>query len=1032
MPAGCPIIRKPDDISLVAAALQRSATISAVIRRAPQLGFLIRAINPAADMSDEGLSRHVIAHAVLREERQTAATAALSLVARSKPLAKVFDIDDTGFVTLRLKTRKTAKPVHINDLLEGKALNRYDLTPEQKAALKLRKDIWDDARFYYNQFGGKLSVEDDLFPRQIHGFVDAAGKFSAGDGLAQRSRYGGSPLSVGGTFTRSRAMNPDGSIRSSAQMVGEGWRYVDPDAVLHAKVLEVSRRTADEQFVRWLTAQPNILKKKDILGSGVKTGVHDARWGMYGFDAAQTPGLAGYYGTKEQVQYINELLSVDSKAVVPGVTWLVNESRGLIASMDFGTTGVQLLAALGADTGHLLVSAATLGRLSKPSNIFGTAVYNSFKSWFSESNLSNYYAANKDVIDRWAPYLGGLKNSEYVSGLLRAPNKSVVTKIPTMRRFARSFEASLDIAKIEYIKSLERINGMDMTRAEKEALGGWVRNSTGMTSTSRIGVSARQQDIEATWLFFSPRFTRSLFAMTATLLKADKAGNEARLALGGFAAAAVSTYLLAAYATGQEPDLNPTKNGRFNADFMTLRIGDNRVGIGGGMRALARLSAESYESAKTDPTRFISPDFRGAHSNPLLAFWRSRSAPLTGTILDIYSGEDFKGTPIEDGNDYVSLLKGRTLPFSLQAALEANGQADTRAGVALAAGFGMNSSPISAYQLYDEYLRDIRMADGSQRFPEGANTAHTEENDFKNFIQYDPQAKHFKDNYEESRLTGSRPGRDIQRILDERSQRIEAADTLLAQTGDYRRYRTQINTIRADSRTTMQTLHLDSIRQSGDKKVVQSWYETYADPRAIDPVTGGINSDGLESLQDEWKRLNPGEWERLIEPSEVIGSTAMESELRSDRKAIADSGWWDADQTSWDELKEIVAARSVDGKFKASSYKTYEDYQLGRRDQYVEQFRTAGRARPELLADIAMQRDPLVAAFNKIRTRNRILLQRESPELISLLEKWGYNHVSMDEYLMATGSRRVPSNAMLRRQYRITPADLRVKPLRAV
>lgn len=1007
MPAACRIVKAPEDITAVGNALQRSGKVNAFLRQFPHFGPVIRAINPAADMVDEDIARHVIAHAVLREERQTAATSALSLLAKQKKLGDLFDISDTGMVELRLRSGKL-KNIHINDLIEGRKYHKFKLTQEQREALKLRKDIWDDLRFDYNRFGGKLDMEDDLFPRQIDGFVDpATGKFSKGDDLSPKSRYGGSPLSKGGSFTRSRAMNPDGTVKSSEQMVGIGWRYVDPDAALHAKGLEIARRTADAQFQKWLTTQPTVLKKKNILGPGVKTGVHPARWGMVGFDAAQTPALAGYYAPPEVVKYVNELMSVENKSVIPGVTWLVNESRGAIASADFGTTGVQLLASLGADMGHLV------GHRKAP-NIFRRAVGASFHSWFSETSLARYYASNKDVIDRWAPYLGGLRNSEYVSGILKEPNKSFVARLPLMRRFARAFESSLDVAKIEYAKTLEAVMGPDISRADKEALGAWVRNSTGMTSTARLGVSPRQQDIEATWLFFSPRFSRSLFAMTSTLFKADKAGHEARLALGGFAAAATGVYLTAAYALGQEPDLEPIKNGRFNPDFFTLRIGDNRVGIGGGMRALARLTAESYESAKNDPTRFISPEFRGADSNPFLAFWRSRSAPLTGTVMDIWTGEDFKGAPIEDGNDWVEVVKGRTLPFSLQAALEARGQADTRAGVALAAGFGLNSSPLTSYQLYDEYLREIRNADGSQRFPDGANTAHTEANDFKRFIQNDPQAKHLREEYEKSRLEGGSPGRDIQKVLDTQAQRIEAADALLAQTGDYRRYRTQINAIRADSRGAMEALHLDSIRQTGDKKTVQGWYETYNDPRAVDPVTGGIDSDGLEAVQDEWKRAHPGEWERLIEPTESIGSTPMESELRADRKFIADSGWWDSNQTAWDYLKELLASRAAGGKLRINEYDSYEEYQVGRRQQYVEMFRAKGRPSPELLADIAMQRDPLVAAFNKVRTRERILLQKNNPGLTAILEKWGYNHVSMQEYALAVAqSRQVSSGGYI-------------------
>jgi hypothetical protein len=302
------------------------------------------------------------------------------------------------------------------------------------------------------------------------------------------------------------------------------------------------------------------------------------------------------------------------------------------------------------------------------------------------------------------------------------------------------------------------------------------------------------------------------------------------------------------------------------------------------------------------------------------------------------------------------------------------------------------------------------MADGSQRFPDGANTVNSSTNHFKEFIQSDPQAKHLRDNYEESRLSGSSPGRDIQAILNLRKQRLDAADALLEQTHDYRRYRMQVNQIRADSRQAMEALHLSSIQNSGDKAIVSSWYATYNDPAAIDPVTGGINSDGLESVQEQWKIAHPGEFERLIEPNESIGETPQETTLRKDRKAISDAGWWDTDINAWDYLKQAIGARAK-GELKIDSYKTYADYVVGRREQYRQQFEAKGRPSPDLLADIAMQRDPIVAAFNKIRTRERLLLQKNNPGLTALLNKWGYNHTSIQEYQLAVAQARLGGGA---------------------
>jgi len=878
------------------------------------MGHVIRTINPSADMTKGTLSKHVIAHARLREERQAAITGALSLLV-DKPIAKAFDLDDLGFTTIKTVAGGTKK-VHINDLIEG-SQSAYRLSAEQKAAVKIRKDIWDDLTFDYNRFSKRqLDTESGLFPRTVAGRIDQSGKLRSKSDSESFTTGGGSKVKVTGGFTRARAMKKDGTIYTTEEMIKRGWRYADPDQALAQRAHELGRATADAQLIDWLTKRSDVVKKKDILGPGVETGVYpvapaEAFGGPKGefidvraFESEKMPGLAGYYAPKEITEYITELMERPEKVTIPMLTRAAEESRGAIASFDFGTSGIQLMGALGADIGHLVLGTATL-QPRKFSGIFPKAVVAGFRAFKDKDFLAKYYVDNKDVIDRWSPYMGGLRNAEYFENLQRAQTGSVSTLLKPVhfaeRPFARAFESSLDVAKIEYIKSLERILGPEISAADKEVLGAWVRNSTGVLSTTGLGVSSRQQAIESTWMFFSPRYTRSLFAAVGTLLKLDKGGNEARLAIGGLVAGGLITYYGVTQALGQEMRLDPKKPG-----FLSIRVGDNWVGIGGGTRAMSKLFASSWEAARTNPKAFLSAETRGTDANPILSFWRSRTSPVTGTAIDIWKGEDFRGRPIEGVADWGRVLSTRVFPFALQAAVESKGQLHTRAGMGLVSGVGLNTNPMTARQVYDEYLKDVMDARGEQRFPDGADTVNSTDNEFRQFQENDPTAKLLRQTYEDERLTGTKPSREIQRVLNERADRLESADEFLDKTGDYRRYRAAVNAIRADSRKTMEDLHIEAADSNGDRAIVSEWYKTYDDPRAIDPVTGGIDSEGLESVQDEWKRENLGEWERLIEPSESWGETPHETELRCDRKFISDAGWWDSDKQAWDQLVQLI------------------------------------------------------------------------------------------------------------------------------
>ncbi len=943
----CRIVKEPEDLAAMTKVLRSSKAINNVLRRVPQLGFAVRAIfGTSADLTKGDVVKGVIAHARLIEERSTATVAALSTLSE-KPIGKVFDVGEDGLVSVVLKSGKT-KMVGLNDIIENP--KAYKLSSDQVSSIRHRLDLKRDFVDYYNRFStNKLTRTESLFPRRVAGLVDDKGKFHATYGDEKALRPPSRKLKETGRFSTARAENKAGKILTQTEMIKDGYRYLDPDETLQQWAQEISKSTADAQFIRWteknLGKRLGILKtKKQIVGKDVKTGVFPIQpaelfGGREGdkiriakFDDAKVPGLGKYWAPEELVSYYTDILERPPRFEVPFLTKLGDEARVAIASFDASVVGIQLLVGgLGADLGHLLVAGVTRDP-KRVTAIFPKAVYGAIAAMFDKGMPDRYFTENLDFINKWAPYLGGLRSSDYFDVLQRAgqgPSDKLHLLHKAQQPFARGFEFALDLAKIEQLKAWERLmkaSGTKITPDMQEAMGAWARNSVGATSIKGLAMSPTQTGIEGTFLWFSQRYTRSLFATVGTIFELGVAGHEARLALGGLVTGGLLVYMAAAETLDQKVNLDPSKPG-----FMSIRVGNTWVGIGGGYRALTRLMINSFETTRTDPLAFVKPDW----DNPLFAFWRSRTTPITSGVMDIWSGTDFAGRPIEGVMDWKRFVQQRSLTFNIQAALDSKGSLFNKVGIGIIATFGAGTNPMTERQQYDWYLKSIENADNTSRFPDGIETVHTDTNQFKTFTKNDPMARELKGEYEESRLRRGKTGREIQKALDLRADRMEAAEEQLSISGDYRQYRAHVNTIRGETRSTMEYMSLEFTPQTDDKKLVSSWYSTYDDPRAIDPITGGIDSEGLEQVQNEWKQANEGVYERLIEPSESIGESDMESELRRERKVISDAGWWDTGDIVWQQMVEIT--NRTGSRMRLGDYKNYADYLIKKRRELEQQ-----------------------------------------------------------------------------------------------
>ena len=219
---------------------------------------------------------------------------------------------------------------------------------------------------------------------------------------------------------------------------------------------------------------------------------------------------------------------------------------------------------------------------------------------------------------------------------------------------------------------------------------------TGNISTQGLGISKTQREFESAFGFFSPRYTRASLAYVGDMFKGGITGDEARKSITRLMVGGTLMYIEAAKALKQEPNLDPS-SGR----FMTLKIGDDYVGIGGTMYGLTRLAGNL--AAVDQPTDLLKLD---RFDNPFIKYMYSKSAPLTGGIVGAIEQKDYLGRPFESIGDWGKFVADKVLPFSVQPVLDKPSFPSFAAQAV-----GLRQFPESTYERRDDERN--KLADGN-------------------------------------------------------------------------------------------------------------------------------------------------------------------------------------------------------------------------------------------------------------------------------------------------------------------------------
>ena len=352
----------------------------------------------------------------------------------------------------------------------------------------------------------------------------------------------------------------------------------------------------------------------------------------------------------------------------------------------------------------------------------------------------------------------------------------IAKKIPGGERFVRATygraEAAWvgfsEIARDELWKANKlAISRRPLTEAAKDIqlreAARVIDRMTGVMSTEALGIGLTQRQVENTWVFFAPRYTRAGMSIMADILRGGLTGAEARKALGGYLLGALTLYKATTEMLGQQMELDP-RSGR----FMTVELGGRHVGVGGFTYAAMRLMANISATATEEPSKLL-PTNLSRVDNPFYNFMYARTSPLTSMTMGLaIEHKDFMGRPFETIIDYAKFMADKVLPIAAQSVLDRRPwESPVPPPVTIATEFaGLRVFPKASWEARDEARENVSRSEKGKSWNDLSRAEQRElELNFPIIGKYDAEIK--KSNLQR--------GRPEQLLYNEWQDRIDAA-----------------------------------------------------------------------------------------------------------------------------------------------------------------------------------------------------------------------------------------------------------------
>jgi hypothetical protein len=300
----------------------------------------------------------------------------------------------------------------------------------------------------------------------------------------------------------------------------------------------------------------------DMSGKA-RTGSRAVRVGMAPPEIA---AFGGKYFMDDDIKSLLKLFKREKHSFLETTTKITDLFRTGSTALDPGFWFIHGLGPMAADLvvkSHLKGFKASRGALGLaenliPGQLWGRAVWQSARAFWSEKHIHSYWAAQlaryPDEMQRFAHHAGMLTHQtggshEFLAALEKGGivDALAASKVPGVRQTGKlaqkagnAFANYLDFSMWEVWKALEPLADSPQKLDE---LGDFIRNITGVFSPAQNGLSHYQRLMERSWILWAPSYTR---AIAGLLLKGTQLNTfGGRLAFRGIAGmAAASTMLM--------------------------------------------------------------------------------------------------------------------------------------------------------------------------------------------------------------------------------------------------------------------------------------------------------------------------------------------------------------------------------------------------------------------------------------------------------------------------------------------------------
>jgi len=405
------------------------------------------------------------------------------------------------------------------------------------------------------------------------------------------------------------------------------------------------------------------------------------------------PEMKGVFMPDDVVTHLEKYYGDKGSEWIKTMGTVGTVSRSLTAVLDDSAPFVQGLFYLGRDP---------IG--------WARATGNQFMDLIKPQRFMKYMSDNSVLHKEMAKYGIAITNAEQFQALPLI--EQAVSKVPGAGGvLQKGIKATYGRAETAYNSLLQHsrdnmwlaLKQPGMNETQLQELGHAIGEMTGDITTRQLGLRATQRDFESAFVMFSPNYTSASLAFVGNVFKGGITGDLARRSIGQLMAGGMAAYIGVCTVTGQKPELNPQ-----SSKFMTIEVGNDRIGIGGMTYSLARLAGNL--TTVDNPTDLLKLD---RFDNPFVKFMYGKAAPLTGMLTEFIERKNYLGEPFESPKDYVNAVLERVLPFGAQPLLDNDKTSPAGFGAQLA---GMRQFPESVYDQREDIREKVSVETFKQSY----------------------------------------------------------------------------------------------------------------------------------------------------------------------------------------------------------------------------------------------------------------------------------------------------------------------------